>query len=152
MSTLNPRVTTTASNVPGGTCGQYQAPSSDSYFTFTLPQAEYIETLHFTSEAVDFNIDFNTYGEWTPQSTCSGGASNMHWNEIDVYAGPSNLSISDITTNSYFCGKPAVNKTYVMNAAGDNLNLKKINKMIKMGERITCGTDKIEKIVLHFLA
>ena len=76
----------------------------------------------------------------------------MHWNNIDVYAGPSNLSISDITTNSYLCGKPAVNKTYIMNADGSNLNATKINKMVKMGGRITCSNDKVEKIVLHFLA
>ena len=79
MTTLNPRVTTSASNVPGGTCGQYQAPSTDSYFTFTLAQSEYIETLHFTSEADDGNLDFNTYGTWTPQYTCTNNFTNMHW-------------------------------------------------------------------------
>ena len=123
IDTLNPRTTISAANVDdGGTCGQYQSTQEDLYFTFTLPQYEYIETVHTVSEADDYNIDMNSYGYWSPQSTCTSGATNMHWKKLSVYGGPSTLPDADLLTNDYKCGKPSANKKFEMDSAASNLN------------------------------
>ena len=153
MSILNPRVTTTASNVPGGTCGQYTASQSDQYFTFTLPQYEYIETIHTVGEAYDFNYDMDSYGAWSPESTCTSGCTNMQWKKITAYGGPSTLSDADLLTNDYKCGKPSANKKLEMNGNGTNLNESQMNKMLRMGGVTACNwTSKFDTIKLHIVS
>ena len=76
----------------------------------------------------------------------------MNWNDLTVYAGPSNLSTSDITTNDYKCGRPAANKKYSVNAASSDMNETKINKLLRNGGKIGgCNySGKLDKIVIHF--